>query len=815
MPCAPSSFVVSDPTTPSLTAAPAPLALPGSERVRPWHRHLIALLVIVLAGVAFMNPIFRGKTFSAVPAHQNVLFPWAATQNGAMDTFPQTDQADTFHPFTVFADRFIDAGDLPLWNPISFGGTPFLANGATGLLDPVRLGLIATTSPSWTHDLLLLSRLILIGVAMYLLCWHLGLRHLGSLFGAITWQFSSFTLGWLQLETYSAAAIAIPLGIVLIDRVMARPSATRIWAAATVLGLGVISTNIQTAVVIGVVLALYTVPTLIAQTIRARSTWLRYLRQRLLALIGVLAGAALVAAPLFLVSLQIVGHVSRSPFPLDRLMNGVHQPTISGVLEGTFTHPQMPPTDISLHALAYVGLIPAIFAVIGFFLRGRASTIGRWFAIITLPTVTTTFMTVIAYHTLPGFSSFKNVGRLLFLWQFAVILLGAAGFHRFVTRFGGVVDRAVAWRRSRAENPSADDAYRRPVQIGILAVAVALIAITAVDVMRVGRGLNPPFRERTAANLYPETPAIAAARESLAATGGRLLPLTYSRTKEIPFTPPVFYGSAGLLYPGIRTSSGLESLVPRRVSDFWRLFGGEPLRDVAASEMTDGYVPTYTAADVRFEMLGTAAISTIIGPPNLEADPSWQAAVKQGRVRPQIIYRGPDGVVARVLKATPRARVISAAIHGTGTPADLPQIAAPPAGTDTALIESPLVTRTTAPRTPPPAIPATTTDHGPDAVSVDVTTPHAGWLVLTDSWSPGWEATVNGKDVTIALANRAQRAVPVPAGTSHVEFVYRPLGWPWAPILSVLFVVGGGAAALVGTIMVRRRRSPEAERTEA
>lgn len=49
-----------------------------------------------------------------------------------------------------------------------------------------------------------------------------------------------------------------------------------------------------------------------------------------------------------------------------------------------------------------------------------------------------------------------------------------------------------------------------------------------------------------------------------------------------------------------------------------------------------------------------------------------------------------------------------------------------------------------------------------------------GFLVLTDSYYPGWRATVDGSPVPILRANGMFRAVPVPAGRSTVTFRYVP-----------------------------------------
>lgn len=77
--------------------------------------------------------------------------------------------------------------------------------------------------------------------------------------------------------------------------------------------------------------------------------------------------------------------------------------------------------------------------------------------------------------------------------------------------------------------------------------------------------------------------------------------------------------------------------------------------------------------------------------------------------------------------------------------------------------------------------------------------------MLTDSWAPGWSARVNGKETPVVIANGAQRAVAVPAGAFTVEFVYRPLGWYWAPVLAIVVVLGGGGASL--GLLLRDRRA--------
>jgi hypothetical protein len=83
----------------------------------------------------------------------------------------------------------------------------------------------------------------------------------------------------------------------------------------------------------------------------------------------------------------------------------------------------------------------------------------------------------------------------------------------------------------------------------------------------------------------------------------------------------------------------------------------------------------------------------------------------------------------------------------------------------------------------------------------DVTRP--GYLVLDDSYYPGWQATVNGRSAKIVPANENFRAVAVTPGVDTVDFRYRPASFRIGAILSLLTAVGLLVALMA--LLVRRR----------
>lgn len=87
-------------------------------------------------------------------------------------------------------------------------------------------------------------------------------------------------------------------------------------------------------------------------------------------------------------------------------------------------------------------------------------------------------------------------------------------------------------------------------------------------------------------------------------------------------------------------------------------------------------------------------------------------------------------------------------------------------------------------------------------VSVETACERTGFLVLSDSYYPGWKAYMDGKETKVYQANYVMRAIVVPAGRHVVEFGYEPTVF-WAGAATSVSTLAA-LAAYFSLLLIRR-----------
>lgn len=96
--------------------------------------------------------------------------------------------------------------------------------------------------------------------------------------------------------------------------------------------------------------------------------------------------------------------------------------------------------------------------------------------------------------------------------------------------------------------------------------------------------------------------------------------------------------------------------------------------------------------------------------------------------------------------------------------------------------------------------------YTPERVVLRADLSSPGYLVLGDTWTSDWQATVDGVGAPILRANLLFRAVALPAGDHEVVFVYEPASLALGGVASFLGLDLVASLALVGWVRLRATR---------
>ena len=92
-------------------------------------------------------------------------------------------------------------------------------------------------------------------------------------------------------------------------------------------------------------------------------------------------------------------------------------------------------------------------------------------------------------------------------------------------------------------------------------------------------------------------------------------------------------------------------------------------------------------------------------------------------------------------------------------------------------------------------------------IVIEVTTRQDGWVMLSDTWYPGWQAALDGEKVEIGRGFGLFRTVKVPDGEHVIEMNYKPLSFRLGLVISIsgiLFLI-----VLPGLKYLRRKKQDD------
>jgi uncharacterized membrane protein YfhO len=101
------------------------------------------------------------------------------------------------------------------------------------------------------------------------------------------------------------------------------------------------------------------------------------------------------------------------------------------------------------------------------------------------------------------------------------------------------------------------------------------------------------------------------------------------------------------------------------------------------------------------------------------------------------------------------------------------------------------------------------TQESPERYVLTVDSPYQnGWLVMTEGFFPGWQATIDGKPVPLYQANHRFMAMAVPKGKHSVTLAYTSTYFGLGVLLSLLGLVLAGMLLCWNPISREKKNDP-------
>ena len=680
-------------------------------------------------------------------------------------------------PMRVHLGRSLRAGSFPLWIPSIYGGYPFLAHPEAGAAYPPNLLLFGLLPATAALNLSVLLPLLIAGVSLYLFCRELELDRGGALLAAMAFAMSGFFVSHVKHLNMIGAACWLPLILLALERGVARARPAWLLLAGALFALQTLAGHPQISYYIGAAMVVY---------FGARLLWQRPRRPLRLTswfLAAAVLGAGLAAVQILptleLVSLSRraggIDFATASEFPYHL------RDALTFLLPYTNGDPGRMTYDgtIFWENYGYIGVLPFVLALAGAALAFRRSWHARFFAIAAVAA----FLLVLGpltpiyrllFPLVSGFGSFRFPTRYLLFVELSLAVLAAVGWTEIRRRLAGTSMRLL-----------------RPLSLAVLA-----LALTAVDL---------PLNQLRQLPLVPAERWVAppTTARALAAEPGEFRIFTvggveshfqaYSRARGWQGDLEPYVEQRGMLQPssnvlwGIDSADGYVNLVPTYLASVW----GQPTHEAGLVRTTftveNARLVVFPGL-IRLARLWNVRYLLTLWPtrhPDLEPlpVPSPYNVYRVGDVLPRafvasdFVVAADDEEARRLLLDGGHDFRRTVVLHQP--PPDAEAGGGAVAGTGQVTVEL---------------------DEAHE-VRLRVDAPGPGFLVLADTFYPGWRVEVDGRPAPLLRANVAQRAVRLGPGTHQVRFRFRSRPVLWGTVISAV-------SALLLVLLILRAPSP-------
>jgi len=747
--------------------------LPTQAAWRPGLADAAAVLLLAALCLEFFAPVlFQGKTFF----YRDI--PMAA------------------YPMKYFLSESLHAGYLPFWNPEVFCGMPFMATLHPGVFYPPSAIFFLDDFVAAFNGYFVLHHLFLT-VSVFALCRYWRLSVGAALCSALTAFAGGYFLSLMNMYNHYQSMVWLPVIFLFFERYLQTAKTGDFLAAVACLTCQTLGGGPENSVM--TVCLLYAHSILIVPRAAARITG----AMRRTAVLGAVVLASLgLAALQLLPTYAVIKDSVRSTALLfsDHAKWSLEPAALATLLlpkDFTGFMERTKPMAVSFLQSVYMGIAPMVF--LGFAcLLWKDRAVRFWCAVfflgifLALGKYNPVYETL--YHGIPFLGIFRYPEKFYFLSAFALVFLTGHGVDAAIRRVAdGAFDLRKVWgvllglgalAGLAAEWAAASGLaltlgflllcgfawsmfhYKK---IGAPAVKTLLAALILFDLVGKHYMLTP----MTDKDFFLKEPRLL---QKVKDQGGLYRIYSGPITGEIGFgqfvrAPNLLLShifakeelrpNLGTIY-GLNYANGMPGVELHFISLRYEIFKHSP--PAKRRRILE-------RSNVRYQVLSIDLESHAGGAPG--SPPSGVVELKNALPRAFLVPK------ARVEKYPD---LINLSFDASFDPRQEVLLGAPPPG------------ETGGPAGFEGTVAAI--DYRPDRVRIHSRQNAGGFLVLLDSWFPGWRVRVDGEPAAVLRANYFYRAVQLPAGEHDVEFYYEPEGFKagvWVSLGTLLILLAGAA----------------------
>lgn len=769
----------------------------------------LPILFIVFVWILFSAPfLFRGMVPFPSKYLASFFSPWSAYPQfyGPVKNSAMPDVIGQIYPWKTFTVETFKNGMIPFWNPYSFGGTPHLANYQSAVLSPLNLGFFIMPFVTWWSMLVLLQPL-LAGLCTYIFARSLKQTASGALISSLSFMFCGFITCWMGYATLGYAIAFLPLALLAIEKYFQEKKSRFLVLLSLSIPLSFFSGHFQ----ISLYFLLFVFAYCVFKYIQTRDG-----RSILYLLFSIFFGI-LLCAPQIFPTMELYTQSFRSTiFQKTEFIPWGYFPTL--LAPDFFGNPVTGNAWYGSYAEwnAYIGIVGLFLAI--FSLKNMRRGIILFLAIMALCSLLFAFdspaQSALVMLKIPVLST-SALSRIIVLFSFSAALLSGFGLDYIIQdikqrKYKGIVilfgiftiillglwavsilkiflsPEHAAIARSNLKFPTIIFAglfvilgigvIRKSKKVPMI-VTILLVLLVSFDMLRFASKWMP-FDPKNL--MYPEAPVT-------------------RFYKNIQDSNRVIgnYGAEGSVYFLLPAVIGYDAVYIRRYGQFIASLDQGKLKDSYRSIVEYPKMGKYALLGANF--LGARFIvHKITDGQNVWEFPFWKYDPKTIK----LLFDDHKYQVLENTNAYPRAFLVSTVVKETDPQKILDKMFSSSFNLrNSAVVEGNLGLSGSLGTGSAKII-----KYLANKITISTVSSNSSFLVLTDSFYPGWVATVDGKGTPIYRTDFAFRGVQVPQGKHMIEFEYQPASFRYGIYTAIIGVLGLVILAIFNTRGLRRHK---------